>query len=59
MDDHQAPGSTRVIIEMAKGLGLFVPAEPLKVKDRMDMMDDHAIEKRSDEDLMAEVLKFS
>ena len=59
MDDHQAPGSTRVIIEMAKGLGLFVPAEPLKVKDRMDMMADGALEERTDEDLRAEVLKFS
>lgn len=59
MDDHQAPGSTRIIVEMAKGLGLFVPAEPLKVKDRMDMMDDGALERQSDEDLRAEVLKFS
>ena len=59
MDDHQAPGSTRVIIEMAKGLGLFVPAEPLKVKDRMDMMADGALDERTDEDLRAEVLEFS
>ena len=58
MDDHQAPGSTRVLLEMAKGLGLFVPAEPMKTQNRGDLLNDE-LEKRSDEDLKAEVLGYS
>jgi hypothetical protein len=59
IDDHQAPGSTRVLIEMARGLGLFIPAEPIAAKNRMDMMDEGALEDRSTEDLRQEALKFS
>ena len=58
MDDHQAPGSTRVLLEMAKGLGLFVPAEPMKAKNRGDLLNDE-LEKRSDDELKAEVLGYS
>ncbi len=59
MDDHQAPGSTRVLIEMAKGLGLFVPAEPMKAKQRADMMGEDALAERTDDDLKAEVLGYT
>lgn len=58
MDDHQSPGSTRVLIEMAKGLGLFVPAEPMKAKQREDMMGNDVHEQSTD-DLKAEVLKYT
>ena len=57
MDDHQAPGSTRVIIEMAKGLGLFVPAEPMAAKNRGDILEEDSLSKRSSEDLKAEILR--
>lgn len=56
MDDHQAPGSTRVIIEMAKGLGLFVPAEPIAAKNRMDLMDEDALREQPTEALKDRVL---
>lgn len=59
LDDHQAPGSTRVALELAKGLGLFMPAEPIAAKQRMDLMDDKALRNRSDEDLRNQVLDFT
>lgn len=59
MDDHQAPGSTRVIIEMAKGLGLFVPAEPMAARARGDLLEEDSLASRSSEDLKAEILRAS
>lgn len=59
LDDHQAPGSTRVLIEMAKGLGLFVPAEPMAAKNRGDMLQEDALAARSSDDLKAEILGAS
>lgn len=59
MDDHQAPGSTRVLIEMAKGLGLFVPAEPMAAKNRGDMLEEESLTGVSSEDLKAEILRSS
>jgi len=57
LDDHQAPGSTRVLIEMARGLGLFVPAEPMAAKNRGDLLEEDSLTKRSSEDLKAEILR--
>ena len=34
MDDSKAPGNTRVLIEIAKGIGLLVPAAPQDETDR-------------------------
>ncbi len=56
MDDAKAKGNPRVLIAIAKGIGLFVPAEPIKTKDRMDLMDKTSIQDRTDEDLRAELL---
>lgn len=57
MDDENAPGSTRVIIEMAKGLGLFVAAEPMAAKNRGDILEEGSLSSRSSEDLKAEILR--
>lgn len=59
MDNHQAPGSTRVILELAKGLGLLIPAEPMAAKGRMDLMEEDALRNRSTEELRDEALRFS
>jgi len=59
LDDHQSPGSTRVLIEMAKGLGLFVPAEPMKAQARADMMSEGELKQRSDDSLKEDILDFS
>jgi hypothetical protein len=56
MDDHQAPGSTRVLIAMAKGLGLFVSAEPMAARNRGDILAEDSLSGRSAADLKAEIL---
>lgn len=59
LDDDQAPGSTRVALELAKGIGLLTPAEPIAAKQRMDLMDDKALRSKSDEELREGVLDFT
>ena len=39
VDDDQAPGSTRLLIELAKGLGLLTPAEPVSAANRTALLD--------------------
>ena len=39
VDDDQAPGSTRLLIELAKGLGLLTPAEPVSAAKRTALLD--------------------
>lgn len=39
VDDDQAPGSTRLLIELAKGLGLLTPAEPVSAAKRTTLLD--------------------
>lgn len=39
IDDDQAPGSTRVLLELAKGLGLLAPAEALSAPKRVALFD--------------------
>ena len=36
LDNAQAPGSERILSEVARGLGLLVPGEPLKATGRED-----------------------
>ena len=59
MDDHQAPGSTRVILELLKGIGIYQPAEPISAKKRMDQLDSEIVEGISDSDLKNEILDLS
>lgn len=61
-DDHNAPGSTRVLIELAKGLGLLQPAEPLSTKRRMQMLDIDELREKARQDpeaLKDEILRRS
>lgn len=59
MDDHQAPGSTRVILELLKGAGVLQPAEPIAARRRLAELDPEALREKDDEDLKAEVLGYT
>lgn len=59
LDDHQAPGSTRVALEILKGTGVLVPAEPMAARKRDELLSEDVLATRDTEDLKAEVLKFS
>lgn len=39
IDNDQAPGSTRLLIELSKGIGLFTPAEPVDPVKRSALLD--------------------
>lgn len=58
MDDHQAPGSTRVILEMLKGSGIFQPAEPISRKKRLDQLTEEIVDDLPVEELRNRVLDF-
>ena len=57
MDDYNAPGSTRVLLEIAKGIGLLQPAEPVSQGKRMAQLDLAELRKKSPEDLKDELLR--
>lgn len=59
VDDDQAPGSTRLLIELAKGLGLFTPAEPIAPVNRAALLDLDAERQKPLEVLKAELLQHS
>lgn len=57
IDNDQAPGSTRLLIELAKGLGLFVPAEPIAAPKRSTLLDLDAEREKPLDVLKAELLR--
>lgn len=56
IDNDQAPGSTRILVELAKGLGLLAPAEPVSTASREGLLSLEEERRRPVEDLKAEVL---
>lgn len=59
VDDAMAPGSTRVMLEIAKGIGLLQPAEPVSQGKRMAQLDLAELKKKPVEDLKKELLRSS
>lgn len=59
LDNAKAPGSARVALEILKGCGVLMPAEPMKGKDRMSMLEEKQLREKDPETLKAEVLGFS
>jgi hypothetical protein len=59
IDDDQAPGSTRVLLELAKGLGLFVPAEPMAAPQRVSLLSLDELRKQPLSSLKDAVLRDS
>lgn len=59
IDDDQAPGSTRVLLELAKGLGLLAPAEPLSAPKRVALFDLEAERGKPLDALKDDVLRHS
>ncbi len=57
IDDDQAPGSTRLLIEFAKGLGLFTPAEPVSAPKRVALLDLDAERQKPLDVIKAELLR--
>jgi len=59
VDNDQAPGSTRLLIELAKGLGLLTPAEPVSPSTRVAMLDLDEERKKPLDALKDEILRHS
>ena len=59
IDDDQAPGSTRLLLEMAKGLGLLIPAESVSAPKRLELLDLDGERRKPIDVLKDEVLRYS
>lgn len=59
VDDFNAKGSTRVLLEIAKGIGLLQPAEPVSQGKRMAQLDLADLRKKTSEELKNELLRTS
>lgn len=59
VDDYNAPGSTRVLIELAKGLGILQPAEAVSQQKRMALLDLEELRKKPADELRDEILRHS
>lgn len=59
IDDYDAPGSTKVLLELAKGLGLLTPAAPVSGSGRMALLDLEELRRRSPDELKDEILRHS
>lgn len=56
LDNEKAPGSTRVALEIAKGTGVLVAAEPIKPKERHTLLAEEELREKSDDELRNELL---
>ncbi len=59
LDNDQAPGSTRILIELAKGLGLLAPAEAVTPQKRMAGLDLEQERAKPLDQLKNEILGYS
>lgn len=59
IDNDQAPGNTRLLLELLKGLGLLAPAEPVAPSKRVTLLDLDHERKKPVADLKREVLGLS
>lgn len=62
LDDENAPGSTRVLLEVAKGIGLLAPAQAQSSEQRLADLDFESLKQRAKKDpaaLKAEILGAS
>ena len=59
LDNAKSPGSARVALEILKGCGVLMPAEPVKGKDRMTLLEEREIREKDPEALKAEILGYS
>lgn len=59
IDNDQAPGSTRMLLEMAKGLGLLIPAESISAPQRLNLLDLDGERKKPTDVLKDEILRYS
>lgn len=60
LDDDKAPGSTRLLIELLRGLGLLQPAQAVDTTRRMEQVDFERLKERALKDpaaLKAEILE--
>ena len=57
IDDDQAPGSTRILIELAKGIGLLTPAEPVDPRQRTGLLELEELRTLSTHELKDRILR--
>ena len=51
LDDDRAPGSERILVEVAKGLGLLVPGAPLDQGERREQITERDLADLSEDEL--------